>query len=163
MSAMILSRKIEWRKTMTPDQEKLVDVSVTVPESLAEFLKLAMESQRFMVVISYVNPLQFGRLEHARTILNFPIGDILPSLEKHKEQFTLTVLKPRMQGITATMVDDADNEAAVQEKQAERPQSGLKIIDIKGAQSLQKVQEQLKRGKQPKREDEAQIDDEGWE
>lgn len=101
-------------------QEPEVAITISVPTSLAKFIGAAIESGSYMWVITHQNALKPGSFEHARTIREFPVPEILRSLEKHKEEFTEKVIQPQMARATATMVDSPE----VDEKE------GLRVIEV---------------------------------
>ena len=104
--------------------EPEVEIKITVPESLGKFIKSAEESDSYMWVITYLNPLKPGNFIHARTIHNFQIPEILGALEKHKQEFSRRIVGPFMQRGTAVIVDDPGG--------GEQPvaPADLKVIEI---------------------------------
>jgi hypothetical protein len=133
------------------NRDPMVEITIEVPERLAEFINKSIESGRYLWVITHVNLENLGRLDHGRTIQNFPIGDILPSLEIHKERFTKDTLQPRLEGFTQTMVDDDERIAT--------PKTGLKVIHIETPEEIVE-RESIKVQTQG---DKHVMEDEGWE
>ena len=122
-----------------------------IPAELADFIISALNSGRYLWVITYLNPITPGRLEHARTINEFPVGDILPSLERHKMDFTEKVIKPHQDGHTALMVDGRSEHVAIK-------QSQLKVIQMPTPEEIQEARKIKEETEQADKED-----DGSWE
>ena len=105
------------------DPNKTVVISLSVPENLAQFLEEAIASGVYMFMVSYKDPAAPNIFRHSRITVNFPHNDLLPSLERHKEEFTKKVIEPATRGISTLMVDDPVVEKAEQGK-------GLRVLKM---------------------------------
>ena len=88
--------------------DQLVQITITVPKDLAEFIQKATESGRYLWMISYLNAIIPDQAEHARTLLDFPTGLIMRSIQKHQEDLTEKVIQPMQRGVNYAAIDKSD-------------------------------------------------------
>jgi len=88
--------------------EPTEEITIIVPVDLARFIREAIQSGRYLWMISYMNPIIPDQIEHGRTSTDgFPAGNIIRYIEQHKVDLTEHIIVPMQlqRGVNYTAVD----------------------------------------------------------